>query len=157
GLEHRIGGLEKQDGTGNVSYEPANHEQMTRLRAQKIQAIAQRIPDAFPDSGNTSGKLVVLGWGSTYGAIKTAVRELLDEGYDVSHVHLRYINPLPANLHMLLNSYDRILVPEMNCGQLLQLIRGKFLVPATGFNKVQGQPFTTGELKQSIIELYNRK
>jgi 2-oxoglutarate ferredoxin oxidoreductase subunit alpha len=153
GLEHRIGGLEKQDETGNVSYEPLNHEKMVRLRAAKVEKIADFIPLAVPDSGKDKGKLVVLGWGSTYGAIKTAVREAISEGYDVAHIHLRYVNPFPKNLGELLNRYDKILIPEMNCGQLLQLIRAKYLFPATGMSKVQGLPFTTTELKEKIVEL----
>jgi 2-oxoglutarate/2-oxoacid ferredoxin oxidoreductase subunit alpha len=153
GLEHRIGGLEKQDGTGNVSYDPLNHEKMVDLRAAKIRAIENFIPLAAPDSGNASGKLLVLGWGSTYGSIKSAVTELLDKGYDVSHIQLRHINPFPKNLGELLHNYDHVLIPEMNSGQLLQLIRAKYLVPATGFSKVQGMPFTTKELKDKMLEL----
>jgi 2-oxoglutarate/2-oxoacid ferredoxin oxidoreductase subunit alpha len=152
GLEHRIGGLEKQDGTGNVSYDPVNHENMVRLRARKVKAIEDQIPLAKPDSGNDTGKLLVLGWGSTYGPIKTALRDLLSEGYDVAHIHLRYINPFPKNLGELLHGYDRILIPEMNSGQLIQLIRAKYMVPAIGYSKVQGLPFTTQEIKEKIIE-----
>jgi 2-oxoglutarate/2-oxoacid ferredoxin oxidoreductase subunit alpha len=153
GWEHRIGGLEKQDVSGNVSYDPVNHEKMTRLRAQKIGVIEDFIPLATADTGTAKARLVVLGWGSTYGAIKTAVRELIVEGYEVAHIHLRYINPFPKNLGTLLHSYEQVLIPEMNSGQLLQLIRAKYLVPATGFSKVQGLPFTTGELKEKIIQL----
>ncbi len=153
GLMHRIGGLEKQNETGNVSYDAKNHEVMTKLRAEKIQKIADYIPLAKPDSGKETGKLVVLGWGSTNGAIKTAVREAIAEGYDVAHVHLHHINPFPKNLGELLSGYDNILIPEMNCGQLLQLIRAKYLFPAVGFSKVQGLPFTTIELKNKILEI----
>lgn len=153
GLEHRIGGLEKEDETGNVSYDPLNHEKMVRLRAAKIEKIADSIPLAKADSGNEKAKLLILGWGSTYGAIKTAVRESLKEGYDVAHIHLQYINPLPKNLGQLLQGYEKILIPEMNSGQLLQLIRAKYLVPATGLPKVQGLPYTTTELKAKIAEL----
>jgi 2-oxoglutarate ferredoxin oxidoreductase subunit alpha len=153
GMEHRIGGLEKQDETGNVSYDPMNHEKMVNLRAAKVKAIEDFIPLAGPDSGNTSGKLLVLGWGSTYGSIKSAVTELLTEGYDVSHIQLRHINPFPKNLGELLHSYDHVLIPEMNSGQLLQLIRAKYLVPAAGYSKVQGMPFTTTELKDKMLEL----
>jgi 2-oxoglutarate ferredoxin oxidoreductase subunit alpha len=153
GWEHRIGGLEKQDITGNVSYDPVNHENMTRLRAEKVRVIEDFIPLATPDTGTAKASLVVLGWGSTYGAIKTAVRELIAEGYEVAHIHLRHINPFPKNLGNLLHSYEKILIPEMNSGQLLQLIRAKYLVPATGFSKVQGLPFTTSELKEKIIQL----
>src|ERR1019366_3192722 len=138
GMEHRIGGLEKQDETGNVSYDPLNHEKMVQLRAAKIAKIADDIPLAKPDSGKEEAKLLFLGWGSTYGSIKTAVREAIAEGYDVAHVHLHYINPFPKNLGELLNGYDQILIPEMNCGQLLQLIRAKYLLPAIGLSKVQG-------------------
>ena len=152
-LMHRIGGLEKQNETGNVSYDAKNHEAMTRLRAEKIEKIAEGIPDIQPQTGNTSGKLLVLGWGSTGGAIKTAVRELIVEGYDVAHVHLKHINPFPKNLGELLKGYDQVLIPEMNSGQLIQLIRAKYLVPAIGFSKMQGLPFTTAELKHKILEL----
>ena len=153
GLEHRIGGLEKENGTGNVSYDPVNHEKMVQLRAAKIKKIEDFIPLAKPDSGRENASIVVLGWGSTYGAIKTATRELLAEGYDVAHIHLRYINPFPKNLGELLHGYEKILIPEMNSGQLLQLIRAKYLVPAVGYGKVQGLPFTTTEIKEKIIEL----
>ncbi len=153
GLEHRIGGLEKQDETGNVSHDPLNHEKMVQLRAAKIQKIADTIPLAKPDSGNEKAKLLILGWGSTYGAIKTAVIESIADGFDLAHIHLQYINPFPKNLGELLKGYDKILIPEMNCGQLLQLIRAKYLVPAIGFSKVQGLPYTTIELKAKIAEL----
>ncbi|WP_121357517.1 2-oxoacid:acceptor oxidoreductase subunit alpha [Flavisolibacter nicotianae] len=155
GLEHRIGGLEKQADTGNVSYDPLNHEKMVRLRATKVKKIEDLIPLALPDSGREGARLVVLGWGSTYGAIKTAVKELLQEGFDVAHVHLRHINPFPKNLGELLHNFNHVLIPEMNSGQLLQLIRAKFLLPATGYSKVQGLPFTTIELKEKILELLN--
>lgn len=155
GLEHRIGGLEKQNETGNVSYDPVNHETMVRLRAAKVKKIENSIPPASVDSGSENAKLLVLGWGSTYGSIKTAVKELLSEGYDVAHIHLKHINPFPKNLGGLLHGYDKIIIPEMNSGQLLQLIRAKYLVPAIGFSKVQGMPFTIAELKNKIIELFN--
>ncbi|MBB1284046.1 2-oxoacid:acceptor oxidoreductase subunit alpha [Flavisolibacter sp. BT320] len=154
GLEHRIGGLEKQDKTGNVSYEPLNHETMVRLRAAKVKKIEDSIPRIQPDSGTLTAKVAVLGWGSTYGAIKSAVKELRAEGFDVAHIHLRYINPFPKNLGELLHGYETILIPEMNSGQLLQLIRAKYLLPAIGFSKVQGMPFTTTELKEKIVELF---
>ena len=153
GLEHRIGGLEKQDETGNVSHDPLNHEKMVQLRAAKIEKIADRIPLAKPDSGNEKAKLLILGWGSTYGAIKTAVLESIANEYDVAHIHLQYINPFPKNLGELLHGYDQILIPEMNSGQLLQLIRAKYYVPAIGLSKVQGLPFTITELKAKIAEL----
>lgn len=153
GLEHRIGGLEKQDSTGNVSYDPLNHEKMVGLRAAKIEKIADSIPLAKPDTGKEKAKLLVLGWGSTHGAIKTAVRESIAEGYDVAHVQLRNINPFPKNLGELLKGYDKVVIPEMNSGQLLQLIRSKYLIDAIGFSKVQGLPYTTKELKAKIAEL----
>ena len=153
GLEHRIGGLEKQNETGNVSYDPINHEVMVKLRAEKIERIADFIQLAKPDSGKEKAKLLVLGWGSTSGSIKMAVRESIAEGCDVAHVQLKYINPFPKNLGELLKGYDKVLIPEMNCGQLLQLIRAKYLIPAIGFSKVQGLPFTTAELKEKINEL----
>jgi len=153
GLMHRIGGLEKQQETGNVSYDAKNHEAMTKMRAAKIEKIADYIPLAKPDTGKETGKLVVLGWGSTSGAIKTAVREVIAEGYEVAHIHLRHLNPFPKNLGELLNGYDKVLIPEMNCGQLLQLVRAKYLVPAIGLSKVQGLPFTTIELKNKILDL----
>lgn len=155
-LEHRIGGLEKQNETGNVSHEPHNHELMVKIREQKVQKIADTIPLAKVDSGKEKSKVAVLGWGSTYGSIKTCVRELINEGYDVSHVHLRYINPFPKNLGELLSGFNKILIPEMNSGQLLQLIRAKYLLPAIGFSKIQGLPFTTAELKEKIIDIHNK-
>ncbi len=157
GLEHRIGGLEKQDKTGNVSYDPLNHEKMTALRAQKIKAIEDFIPPAKIDTGKQAGKLLVLGWGSTYGSIKTAVRELFAGGYDIGYLHLRHLNPFPKNLGLLLRNYDHVLIPEMNGGQLLQLIRARYLLPAIGFSKVQGLPFTTQELKEKMTGILNAK
>lgn len=155
GLEHRIGGLEKQDGTGNVSYDALNHQVMTRNRAEKIRRIEEFIPAAQYDIGDENSELLVIGWGSTYGAIKSAVKELNAEGNNVSHVHLRYINPFPKNFGEIISRHQKILIPEMNTGQLLQLVRAKYLVPAKGLSKVQGMPFTTTELKESIIEMLN--
>lgn len=155
-LEHRIGGLEKQNETGNVSYDSKNHELMVQLRAEKVAKIADRIPLLKPDNGSEKGKVLVLGWGSTYGSIKTAVKELHAEGYkDISHAHLRHLNPFPKNLGELLHAFDKILVPEMNSGQLRQLIQAKYLVPVTGLNKVQGLPFETEEIKNKVLEVYN--
>ncbi len=153
GLMHRIGGLEKANNTGNVSYDAVNHETMTIIREEKIQKIADYIAPAKIESGKDSGKMLVLGWGSTSGSIKTAVRELIAEGHDVSHLHLRHLNPFPNNLGDLLNSFEKVLIPEMNRGQLLKLIRAKYLVPAIGLPKVQGLPFTTSELKNKILDL----
>ncbi len=154
GLEHRIGGLEKQNETGNVSYDSKNHELMVKLRAEKVAKIAGVIPPARPDTGKEKARVLVLGWGSTYGVIKTSVIELLDEGFDVAHVHLRHLNPFPENLGDLLAGYEKILIPEMNSGQLIQLIRNKYLIAAEGYSKVQGIPFTTAEIKTRVKELY---
>jgi len=156
GLEHRIGGLEKQNETGDISYEAHNHELMVKLRAAKIDAIADYIPLQKIETGNEKAKLLVLGWGSTYGSIKTAVNELIAEGYDVAQIHLRYINPFPKNLGELLTNYETVLIPEINNGQLIKLIRDKFLIPAIGLNKIQGLPFATTEIKSKILELLNK-
>jgi 2-oxoglutarate ferredoxin oxidoreductase subunit alpha len=155
GLEHRIGGLEKENETGDISYEAENHELMVKLRAGKIAKIADSIPLQSIDSGNENAKLAVLGWGSTYGSIKAAVTELIKEGYDVAHIHVKYLNPFPKNLGELLLKFDRVLIPEINNGQLIKIIRDKFLIPAIGFNKIKGLPFTTTEIKEKIIELLN--
>lgn len=154
-LEHRIGGLEKKNESGNVNYEPLNHELMVKLREEKVQKIAEHIPLQTVDSGTDRGKIAVLGWGSTYGTIKTAVRELLSEGVGVAHIHLRYLNPFPKNLGELLSNYEIILIPEMNNGQLIHIIRDKFLIPAVGFNKIQGLPLTTEEIKEKVKSLIN--
>jgi 2-oxoglutarate ferredoxin oxidoreductase subunit alpha len=152
GLEHRIGGLEKQDIIGNVSHDALNHEKMVRLRAEKIQRIAADIPEATV-FGKPSGKILVVGWGSTYGAITTAVEQLQKEGKPVSSTHLRYLWPLQRNVGDLLKRFDKVLVPELNLGQLLWLLRSRFLVDAIGFNKVQGQPFKIKELRDEIERL----
>ena len=155
GLEHRVGGLEKEHETGNVSYDSNNHEFMIRTRAEKVERIANYIPEQKLDSGEDSAKVLVLGWGSTYGAIKTAVKELLLEGYSVAHAHLRYINPFPKNLKSLIQSYDKVLMPEINDGQLIKLIRDKYLIDAIPMNKIQGIPFESREIKNRIIELHD--
>lgn len=154
GLEHRIGGLEKEDITGNVSYDPDNHEHMVHTRQAKVDKIADYIPDQIIDNGLTAGKVLVLGWGSTFGAIKTAVKELIVEGYEVGHAHLRYIQPMPKNLGDLIKNYDKVLVPEMNNGQLVKLIRERFLVDAIPFNKIKGMPFAASEIKNKIAEIH---
>ena len=146
GLEHRIGGLEKEHETGNISYDPDNHEFMVKLRADKIQKIADTIPLQTLDNGPSKGTLLVVGWGSTYGAIKTAVKLALAEGYSVAHAHIRYVFPFPKNLGEILKNYDRILVPEMNNGQLVRMLRDQFLAPAEGLNKIKGMPFSSEEL-----------
>jgi 2-oxoglutarate/2-oxoacid ferredoxin oxidoreductase subunit alpha len=149
GLEHRIGGLEKQEGTGNVSYDPENHDYMVRLRAGKVAGIANDIPDLEVDH-QEGAELLVLGWGGTYGPIGAAVRRVREEGGKVSQAHLRYLNPFPRNTGDVLRSYDRVLVPEMNLGQLLKLVRAEFLVDAVGYNRVRGLPFRSDELADAI-------
>lgn len=150
GIEHRVGGLEKEVDTGNVSYDPDNHQSMTNLRKARVDKIADYIPLQKVDSGNEQGNAVVVGWGSTYGSIRTAVRELIKEGFDVSHVHIKYLNPFPKNLEEILNNFNTIIVPEMNDGQLVKILRDSFFVPAKGINKVKGRPFYVDELKQDI-------
>ncbi|MCZ2225036.1 MAG: 2-oxoacid:acceptor oxidoreductase subunit alpha [Chitinophagales bacterium] len=150
GLEHRIGGLEKQDKTGNVNYEPENHQLMVKQRQAKVDKIADYIPDQKMDSGADKGKLLVLGWGSTYGAIKSAVLELQSQGYSVSHAHIRYLRPFPKNLGTILKNFEQILIPEINNGQLIKIIRDQFLVDAKGYNKIMGVPITKTELIEKI-------
>jgi 2-oxoglutarate ferredoxin oxidoreductase subunit alpha len=154
GLEHRIGGLEKEDITGNVSYDPENHQKMVKIREAKVEKIADFLPEQTIDSGKDQGKVLVLGWGSTYGSIKSAVVELLAEGYEVSHTHLTYIKPFPKNLGALLRNFDKVIIPEINNGQLIKLIRDKFLIDAIGFNKIKGTPITKMELKEEILRIY---
>lgn len=150
GLEHRIGGLEKQDVTGNVSYDNDNHQVMVKLRAAKVDKIADFIPEQTLDSGEAKGKVLVLGWGSTYGAIKSACAELQAQGKQVSHAHLRYIRPFPKNLGDILKNFETVLIPEINNGQLIKIIRDMFLVNAKGYNKIKGVPITKGELVEEI-------
>jgi len=149
-LMHRIGGIERSYDSGHISYDPENHQKMTDVRAAKVLGIANDIPEQQVDVGEAGGKLVVVGWGSTYGPINRAVNNMRDEGLDVSQVHLRYIWPLPRNLEELLGSFDQILVPEMNNGQLRTLLRDQYLLPAEGLNKVNGKPFLIGELEDAI-------
>ncbi|TNE73930.1 2-oxoacid:acceptor oxidoreductase subunit alpha [bacterium] len=156
GLEHRIGGIEKQNETGNISYDPANHEFMVKLRAEKRDRVADYIPMQDIDNGKDHGKLLFLTWGSTYGSVKTAVHEARLEGYDVSHAHLRYLSPFPKNLEYILKGFDKVVIPELNNGQLVKMIRDQFLIPAEGFNKIKGMPFTVSEVKQKIYELLNK-
>jgi 2-oxoglutarate ferredoxin oxidoreductase subunit alpha len=152
GLEHRIGGLEKQDGSGNINYEPLNHENMVRIRAAKVAAIAQDIPDAVPE-GDQNGDLLIVAWGSTAGSITAAVKTQRALGQKIGHLQLRHLNPLPANLGEVLKRYRRVLVPELNMGQLLWVLRAKYLVDAVGLNKIQGRPFKQNELQQKIEEM----
>jgi 2-oxoglutarate/2-oxoacid ferredoxin oxidoreductase subunit alpha len=152
GLEHRIGGLEKADGTGNISYDPDNHDRMVRLRAAKVAGIAADIPPLEVDD-QEGARLLVLGWGSTYGPIGAAIRRVRAAGGKVAQAHLRHLNPFPANLGEVLRRYDRVLIPEMNLGQLRMLVRSQFLVDAIGLNRVRGLPFKAEELAEAIIEL----
>lgn len=153
GLEHRIGGLEKENITGNISYDSGNHEFMVKLREAKVEKIAEYVPEQEIDNGPAKGKVLVLGWGGTYGAIKTAVKKLVDEGHSVAHAHLRYLRPFPKNLGEMLNNYDKVVVPEINNGQLVKIIRDKYLIPAIPYNKIQGVPFSTEEIVKRIKEL----
>jgi 2-oxoglutarate/2-oxoacid ferredoxin oxidoreductase subunit alpha len=150
GLEHRIGGLEKEDVTGNVSYDPENHDHMVRLRAQKVAGIAADIPELEVDDPDGNAELLVLGWGGTYGPIQSAARRVRREGRSVAHAHLTHLNPFPRNLGEALGSYERVLVPEMNLGQLLKLVRAEFLVDAVGYNRVRGLPFRSDELAEAM-------
>lgn len=153
GLEHRVGGLEKQNITGNVSYDPENHQTMVKLRQEKIDKIADYIPEQNIDNGPEKGKVLVLGWGSTYGSIKSAVIDLLKDGHAVSHVHLRYVRPFPKNLGDILKNFEHVLIPELNNGQLIKIIRDQYLVNAKGHNKIMGIPFTKHELVDEIKKL----
>jgi 2-oxoglutarate ferredoxin oxidoreductase subunit alpha len=153
GLEHRVGGLEKQDITGNVSYDPENHQLMVKIRQQKIDNIADYIPEQKIDNGPEKGKVLVIGWGSTYGAIKSAVAEVISEGHAVSHLHLRYVRPFPKNLGDIIKNFEKVLIPELNNGQLVKIIRDKYLVDAKGFNKIMGIPFAKSELVEEIKKM----
>ncbi|MBS1687604.1 MAG: 2-oxoacid:acceptor oxidoreductase subunit alpha [Bacteroidetes bacterium] len=153
GLEHRIGGLEKEDITGNVSYDPDNHERMVKIRQAKVDMIANYIPQQTLDSGPEKGDVLVLGWGSTYGAIKSAVATLQSQGKSVAHAHLRHMRPFPSNLGDILHNYKKVLIPELNNGQLIKIIRDKYLVDAIGYNKIKGVPLTRSELVSAISEM----
>jgi 2-oxoglutarate ferredoxin oxidoreductase subunit alpha len=152
GLEHRIGGLEKEAISGNVSYDPRNHEYMTHIRAEKIERIGDDLPATEID-GPASGDLLILGWGSTFGAIKTAVERKQAAGKSIARIHLRYLNPLPKDLGKILNSYKHVLVPEINAGQLVYVLRAKYLLNVRSFSKVQGLPFFSSEIEQEIDNL----
>jgi 2-oxoglutarate ferredoxin oxidoreductase subunit alpha len=152
GLEHRIGGLEKEDVTGNVSYDPANHEHMVKTRAQKVANIALTIPE-LTVNGPAEGELLVIGWGGTYGSILSAVERAQRKGFKVASTHLRYMNPMPKNTEAVLRRYKKVLVPELNMGQLLLLLRGYFNIDAVGLNKVQGRPFLVSEIEEKIVAI----
>ena len=149
GMAHRIGGLEKEDGSGKVCYVPENHENMVRLRAAKVAKVAEMIPDQEV-LGDESGELLVVSWGGTYGSVRTAVERMRAKGADVSHAHLRHLNPMPSNLGSILKRFKKVLVPELNLGQLRMFLRASYLVDARGYNKVQGRPFTIAELTTAI-------
>ncbi len=153
GLEHRIGGLEKQNITGNVNYEPENHQLMVKIRQEKVDKIAEYIPEQQLDSGPEKGKVLVIGWGSTYGAIKSAVSELQAQGHSVSHAHLRYIRPFPRNLGTIISNFEKVLIPEINNGQLVKIIRDQYLVDAQAHNKIMGIPITKTELVDVIKKM----
>ena len=153
GLMHRIGGIEKQVNTGHIDYAPTNHQAMTDLRRDKVLGVAGSIPDQAVDLGEAGGKLAVVGWGSTFGPIHQAVRRARRKGHDVSHIHIRHVWPLPGNLGDLLKSYDKVLVPEMNTGQLKTVLRDQYLVDARPLNKTSGQPFRIAEIEAAIEEM----
>ncbi len=153
GMEHRIGGLEKQNITGNISYEAENHQLMVKIRQEKIDKIASYIPAQHLDSGPEKGKILVLGWGSTFGAIKSACAELQKDGHAVSHAHLRYVRPFPANLGDIIKNFEQVLIPEINNGQLIKIIRDIYMIDAKGYNKIMGVPITKGELVDVIRKM----
>jgi 2-oxoglutarate ferredoxin oxidoreductase subunit alpha len=153
GLEHRVGGLEKQNITGNVSYDSENHHLMVKLRQEKVDKIADHIPLQKIDTGDDKGQVLVLGWGSTYGSIKSAVIELTNAGQSVSHAHLRYVRPFPKNLKDILSKFNKVFIPELNNGQLIRIIKSEFLTDAIGYNKIMGIPFTKHELVDEIKKL----
>ncbi|MBR72543.1 MAG: 2-oxoglutarate ferredoxin oxidoreductase subunit alpha [Rhodospirillaceae bacterium] len=157
GLMHRIGGLERASESGNVSYDPANHQNMTDARREKVQGISNFLPKQEIDSGANKGKVVVVGWGSTYGPISQAVGRAINQGHAVSHIHLRNIWPLPSNLGELFSGFEKVLVPELNAGQLLTVLRAEYLVNANGLNKVAGQPFRVSEIESAIISMVEEK
>lgn len=152
GLEHRVGGIEKQDGTGNISYDPANHDFMVRIRQAKIDGI--EVPDLTVDDPD-SARTLVLGWGSTYGPITAAVRRLRAAGLPIAQAHLRHLNPFPRNLGEVLGRYEKVVVPEMNLGQLATLIRARYLVDAQSYNQVNGMPFKAEQLATALKEAIN--
>ncbi|HNO91876.1 MAG TPA: 2-oxoglutarate ferredoxin oxidoreductase subunit alpha, partial [bacterium] len=155
GFEHRIGGLEKKNIAGTVNYEPENHDYMVRIRGEKVKRIAQEWNPLSID-GPDSGDLLVIGWGGTYGAIRTAVDRSREKGLSVSRIHLRWINPFPQDLDAILKRFKHVLIPEINLGQLRMLIRAEYLVDAIGLNKVTGQPFSVREIENKITEILKK-
>ena len=156
GLEHRIGGLEKQDVTGNISYDPENHDHMVRTRAEKVRRVGQEIPPTSIN-GPATGDVLVVGWGGTYGSITAAVERAQAEGLSVASIHLRHLSPLPPDLGHILREYRRVLVPEINSGQLVRVLRAEYLVDAVGFNRVRGLPLASDEIYDAIIQLGSQK
>ena len=156
GLEHRVGGLEKEDQTGNVSYDSLNHQNMTDVRQQKIDAIANTIP-LIETYGDSSGSLLLVSWGGTFGSVRSAVDQAISNGLSVSHVHIKYINPFPQNLGDILLKFENVLIPELNAGQLSIILRNKFLINSIGLNKVEGKPFSTGEIYSKILNILGKK
>ncbi|MFT4092891.1 MAG: 2-oxoacid:acceptor oxidoreductase subunit alpha [Niabella sp.] len=154
GLEHRIGGIEKQNITGNISYDPENHQLMVKIRQEKVDKIAEHIPEQKMDSGADKGRVLVIGWGSTYGAIKSAVSELQAEGKSISHVHIRHLRPFPKNLGDIIRNFEHIVIPEINNGQLIKIIRDQYLVDAKGYNKIMGVPITKHELAEELNKYF---
>jgi 2-oxoglutarate ferredoxin oxidoreductase subunit alpha len=152
GLTHRVGGIEKEEGSGNISYDPENHELMVRLRAAKVAGIANDIPDVDVEGDADDAELLIVGWGSTWGAIDGGMNRVRATGHKIAHLHLRHLNPFPRNLGSVLQRSPKVLVPEMNLGQLSRLIRAEFLVDARSVNKVQGTPFTAGEIENAILD-----
>ena len=152
-LQHRVGGLEKDFKSRNVSYDPANHERMVKVRQKKVDRIADLVPPQKIEQGGDQGKVLVIGWGSTYGASRTAVRELISEGYEVSQAHIKYLNPFPSNLFEVMKNFDKVLIPEINNGQLINLINAKYDLRAVPLNKIKGMPFTSREIKEKVLEL----
>jgi 2-oxoglutarate/2-oxoacid ferredoxin oxidoreductase subunit alpha len=156
GLLHRVGGIEKEDVTGNISYDPANHEHMVKTRERKVEMIADYIPEQKIESGHESGSVLLLGWGSTYGVCEAVTNSLTKMGYSVGHAHLRYLRPFPRNLGELMKRFDKIVIPEINNGQLVKVIRDKYLLPAIPYNKIQGTPIAHEELLDFVLNLVDK-
>jgi 2-oxoglutarate ferredoxin oxidoreductase subunit alpha len=153
---HRIGGIEKQDGTGNISYDPSNHQKMTDIRQTKVDNIANDMPPTWVE-GDLDAEVLMIGWGSTWGAITSAVKQARNEGHKIAQAHLIHINPFPKDLGEVLSRYKTVICPEMNMGQLSKLLRAEYLVDVQSLNKVQGQPFTTSELYETILVALGKK
>ena len=157
GLEHRVGGIEKADGTGNISYAPDNHEKMVRLRQAKVDGIVADIPDLVVDDPSGEASVLVLGWGSTWGPIAAAAKRVRDTGRNIAVTHIRHLNPLPANTGEVLRAYDRVVVPEMNTGQLAMILRAKYLVDVQSYSRVRGLPISPAELAPHLVDVIDGK